>query len=116
MNLHIQFCRLLDKDYSSADSSFIFVQLNEWNFDNIVFIMKRNFESNIPMGYRRKIERAQMMQRSDVYGTDIFNDGITASIREVSPCRDRVCGEFDVLVGKVDCPQYEADAESTGVK
>ena len=78
--------------------------------------MKRNFESNIPMGYRRKIERAQMMQRSDVYGTDIFNDGITASIREVSPCRDRVCGEFDVPVGKVDCPQYEADAESTGVK
>ena len=46
--------------------------------------MKRNFESNIPMGYRRKIERAQMMQRSDVYGTDIFNDGITSSIREVS--------------------------------
>ena len=68
------------------------------------------------MGYRRKLERAQMMQRSDVYGTDIFNDGITASIREVSPCRDRVCGEFDVPVGKVDCPQYEADAESTDVK
>ena len=78
--------------------------------------MKRDFESNIPMGYRRKIERAQMMQRSDVYGTDIFNDGITASIREVSPCRDRVCGEFDVPVGKVDCPQYAVDAESTGVK
>ena len=56
------------------------------------------------------------MQRSDVYGTDIFNDGITASIREVSPCRDRVCGEFDAPVGKVDCPQYAADAESTDVK
>ena len=68
------------------------------------------------MSFRRKLERAQMMQRSDVYGTDIFNDGITASIREVSPCRDRVCGEFDVPVGKVDCPQYEADAESTDVK
>ena len=81
----------MDKDYSSADSSFIYIPPNEWNFDNIVFIMKRNFESNIPMGYRRKIERAQMMERSDVYGTDIFNDGITASIREVSPCRDRVC-------------------------
>ena len=107
---------MLDKDYSSADSSFIFVQLNEWNFDNIVFIMKRNFESNIPMGYRRKIERAQMMQRSDVYGTDIFNDGITASIREVSAYRDRTCGEFDEPVFKVDCPQYEADAESTDVK
>lgn len=116
MGLHIRFCRLLDKDYSSADSSFISIPPNEWNFDNIVFIMKRNFESNIPMGYRRKLERAQMMQRSDVYGTDIFNDGITASIREVSPCRDRVCGEFDVPVGKVDCPQYEADAESTDVK
>ena len=68
------------------------------------------------MGYRRKIERAQMMQRSDVYGTDIFNDGITSSIREVSPYRDRVCGEFDDPVLKVDCSQYEADAESTDVK
>ena len=87
-----------------------------WNFDNTVLIMKMNFESNIPMGYRRKIERAQMMQQSDVYGTDIFNDGITASIREVSAYRDRVCGEFDDPVLKVDCPQYEADAESTGLK
>ena len=68
------------------------------------------------MGYRRKIERAQMMQRSDVYGTDIFNDGITMSTREVSPYRDRSCGEFDDPVLKVDCPQYAADAESTGVK
>ena len=68
------------------------------------------------MGYRRKIERAQMMERSDVYGTDIFNDGITASIREVSAYRNRVCGEFDDPVLKVDCPQYAADAESTGVK
>ena len=68
------------------------------------------------MGYRRKIERAQMMQRSDVYGTDIFNDGITSFIREVSAYRDRMCGKFDVPVGKCDCPQYEADAESTDVK
>ena len=68
------------------------------------------------MGYRRKIERAQMMERSDVYGTDIFNDGITASIREVSPCRDRMCGEFDDPWFKNECAQYDADAESTGVK
>ena len=79
--------------------------------------MKRNFESNnIPIGYRRKLERAQKMQRSGVYGADIVNGGITASSREVSPCRGRVCGEFDGPVGKVDCPQYEADAESTDVK
>ena len=68
------------------------------------------------MSCRRKIERAQMMERSDVYGTDIFNDGITASVREVSPCRDRVCGKFDKPVFTNDCPQYAADTESTGVK
>ena len=56
------------------------------------------------------------MQRSDVYGTDIFNDGITMSTREVSGCRDKNCGLFDDPVLKVDCPQYAADAESTGVK
>ena len=79
--------------------------------------MKRNFESNnIPIGYRRKLERAQMMQRSDVYGTDIFNDGITMSTREVSGCRDRACGKFDIPKLKCDCPQSEADAESTDVK
>ena len=64
----------------------------------------------------RRIIRAQMMQRSDVYGTDIFNYGITMSTREVSGCRDRVCGKFDKPVFTCDCPQYEADAESTGVK
>ena len=117
MNLQIQFCRLLDKDYSSADSSFIYIPPNEWNFDNIVFIMKRNFESNhMPIGYRRKLERAQFMQRSDVYGTDIFNDGITMSTREVSGCRDKICGKFDMPKLKCDCPQYAADTESTGVK
>ena len=68
------------------------------------------------MAFRRKIQRAQMMQRSDVYGTDIFNYGITMSTREVSGCRDRVCGKFDKLVFRCDCPQYEADAESTDVK
>ena len=68
------------------------------------------------MAFRRKIQCAQMMQRSDVYGTDIFNDGITMSTREVSPYRDRVCGKFDRPLFKCDCPQYEADAESTGVK
>ena len=69
------------------------------------------------MAFRRKIQRAQMLQRSDVYGTNIFNDGITMSTRKVSTySRDRVCGEFDIPVNKVDCPQYAADAESTGVK
>ena len=69
------------------------------------------------MIYRRKIERAQMMQQSDVYGTDIFNDGVTTSIREVSAySRDKMCGLFDDPVLKVDCEQYEADAESTGLK
>ena len=58
-----------------------------------------------------------MMQRSDVYGTDIFNAGVTASTREVSAySRDRMCGLFDMPKLKVDCPQYEVDAESTGVK
>ena len=56
------------------------------------------------------------MQRSDVYGTDIFNDGSTMSTRKVSGCRDRVCGKFDRPLFKCDCPQYEADAESTDVK
>ena len=68
------------------------------------------------MTFRRKIQRAQMLQRSDVYGTDIFNDGITMSTREVSGCRDKICGKFDMPKLKCDCPQYEADAESTGVK
>ena len=57
-----------------------------------------------------------MMQRSDVYGTDIFNYGITMSTREVSGCRDKICGKFDMPKLKCDCPQYEADAESTDVK
>ena len=68
------------------------------------------------MSFRRKIERAKMMQHSDVYGTDIFNAGVTASTREVSAYRDWVCGKFDIPKLKCDCPQYEADAESTGVK
>ena len=80
--------------------------------------MKRNFESNnIPIGYRRKIERANMMQHSDVYGTYIFNDGVTASSREVSVYnRDIMCGLFDKPKLNCDCTQYEVDAESTGVK
>ena len=68
------------------------------------------------MSFRRKIERAKLMDCSDVYGTYVINNGVTTSIRKVSAYRDRVCGEFDVPVGKVDCPQYAADAESTGVK
>ena len=68
------------------------------------------------MAFRRKIQRAQMMQRSDVYGTDIFNDGITMSTREVSAYRDMGCGMFDIPKLKCDCPQYAADAESTGLK
>ena len=68
------------------------------------------------MAFRRKIQRAQMMQRSDVYGTDIFIDGITMSTREVSVCRDNICGKFDMPKLKCDCPQYAADAESTDVK
>ena len=82
-----------------------------------VFDNENNFDlNNILMAFRRKIQRAQMMQRSDVYGTDIFNDGITMSTREVSGCRDKICGKFDMPKLKCDCPQYEADAESTGVK
>ena len=69
------------------------------------------------MSYRRKIERANMMQHSDVYGTYIFNDGVTASTREVSVyCRDKICGKFDMPKLKCDCPQSEADAESTDLK
>ena len=68
------------------------------------------------MGFRRKIERSKMVKRSDVYGTDIFNDDVTISNRIVSAYRDKNCGLFDDLVLKVDCPQYAADAESTGVK
>ena len=104
----------MDKDYSSADSSFIFISLigilTRYRFDN------ENNLNNILMGFRRKIQRAQMLQRSDVYGTDIFNDGITMSTREVSGCRDKICGKFDMPKLKCDCPQYEADAESTDVK
>lgn len=70
------------------------------------------------MSFRRKIERAKLiMQLSDVYGTNVFDNGVTVSTREVSAySRDRMCGLFDGPVLKVDCPQYDADAESTGVK
>ena len=70
------------------------------------------------MRFRRKIERVKMMmQLSDVYGTNVFNNGVTTSIRKVSAySRDKNCGLFDNPVLKVDCPQYAADAESTGVK
>ena len=68
------------------------------------------------MSYRRKIARAQMVHRSDVYGTAVFNDGITMSTREVSPYRDIACGKFDTPKLKCDSPQYAADAESTDVK
>ena len=70
------------------------------------------------MRFRRKIERVKMMmQLSDVYGTNVFNNGVTTTIRKVSAySRDRICGGFDNPVLKVDCPQYAADAESTGVK
>ena len=68
------------------------------------------------MRYRMKIARAQMMQRSDVYGTDIFNDGVTISTRKVSVFRDFMCGEFDTPNFKCDSPQYAADTESTRVK
>ena len=68
------------------------------------------------MGFRRKIERSKMVKRSDVYGTDIFNDDVTISNRIGSAYRDWVCGKFDKPVLKVDCPQYAADAESNGVK
>ena len=69
------------------------------------------------MGYRRKIERAKLMDFSDVYGTYVLNRDATTSIRKVSAySRDKMCGMFDDPVLKVDCPQYEADAESTDVK
>ena len=70
------------------------------------------------MSFRRKIERVKMMmQLSDVYGTNVFNNGVTTTIRKVSAySRDKNCGLFDNPVLKVDCPQYAADAESTGVK
>ena len=70
------------------------------------------------MRFRRKIERVKMMmQLSDVYGTNVFNNGVTTTIRKVSAySRDKNCGLFDNPVLKVDCPQYAADAESTGVK
>ena len=64
----------------------------------------------------RRIIRENLMNCSDVYGTNIFNEGIIMSTRVVSGYRDRVCGEFDRPVFKSDCPQYEADAESTDVK
>ena len=49
------------------------------------------------MSFRRKIERANMMQHSDVYGTYIFNAGVTATTCEVSAySRDRMCGLFDM--------------------
>ena len=68
------------------------------------------------MGFRRKIERSKMVKRSDVYGTDIFNDDVTISNRIVSAYRDWVCGEFDDPWFKNECTQYAADAESTDVK
>ena len=70
------------------------------------------------MRFRRKIERVKMMmQLSDVYGTNVFNNGVTTTIRKVfAYSRDKNCGGFDDPVLKVDSPQYEADAESTGVK
>ena len=68
------------------------------------------------MGFRRKIERSKMVKRSDVYGTDIFNDGVTISNRIVSAYRDWVCGDFDDPWFKNECTQYAADAESTNVK
>ena len=67
-------------------------------------------------GFRRKIERSKMVKRSDVYGTDIFNDGVTISNRIGSAYRDWVCGKFDEPWFKDECVQCAADAESTGVK
>ena len=68
------------------------------------------------MGFRRKIERSKMVKRSDVYGTDIFNDDVTISNRIVSAYRDWVCGKFDEPWFKDECVQCAADAESTDVK
>ena len=59
-----------------------------------------------------KIDNSRKIRSLD----DIFNDGITMSTREVSGCRDKICGKFDMPKLKCDCPQYEADAESTDVK
>ena len=82
-----------------------------------VFDNENNFDlNNILMGFRRKIERSKMVKRSDVYGTDIFNDDVTISNRIVSAYRDWVCGEFDDPWFKNECTQYAADAESTDVK
>ena len=82
-----------------------------------VFDNENNFDlNNILMGFRRKIERSKMVKRSDVYGTDIFNDGVTISNRIVSAYRDWVCGDFDDPWFKNECTQYAADAESTDVK
>ena len=54
-----------------------------------VFDNENNFDlNNILMGFRRKIERSKMVKRSDVYGTDIFNDDVTISNRIVSAYRD----------------------------
>ena len=68
------------------------------------------------MSFRRKIERSKMVKRSDVYGTRIFNYDVTISNRIGSAYRDWVCGKFDGPWFKYECVQYEADAESTGVK
>ena len=69
------------------------------------------------MRFRRKIERSNMVKRSDVYGTYIYNAGVTTSNREVSVYnRDIMCGLFDIPKLKCDCQQYEVDAESTDVK
>ena len=112
----------MNKVYSPADISFISIlittgNITERNLVDTVFITKSNFEFNNIMSYRRKIERANMMQHSDVYGTYIFNDGVTASSREVSVYnRDIMCGLFDKPKLNCDCTQYEVDAESTGVK
>ena len=81
-----------------------------------VFDNENNFDlNNILMGFRRKIERSKMVKRSDVYGTDIFNDDVTISNRIVSAYRDWVCGKFDDPWFKNECTQYAADAESTDV-
>ena len=69
------------------------------------------------MGFKRKIERSKVvMKRSDVYGTRIFNYGVTISNRIGSAYRDWVCGKFDEPWFKDECVQCAADAESTDVK
>ena len=68
-------------------------------------------------GFRRNIERSKVvMQRSDVYGTRIFNHDVTISNRIGSAYRDWVCGKFDEPWFKDECVQCAADAESTDVK